>query len=136
MPVRPATARADDQAAAVAPRPAGSDSPGAPAAATAVPGTASPDAPASTSASTPDAGGKSFRAPGLDGVPALPGLAALGAPIYGRNHRLVGALSISETPEIVLSKRLEKLGYELTRAAADISREMGCSFSGSIRAAG
>ncbi len=66
----------------------------------------------------------------------IPGLAALGAPIYGRNHRLVGALSISETPEIVLSKRLEKLGYELTRAAADISREMGCSFSGSIRAAG
>ncbi len=65
----------------------------------------------------------------------IPGLAALGAPIYGRNHRLVGALSISETPEIVLSKRLEKLGYELTRAAADISREMGCSFSGSIRAA-
>lgn len=57
----------------------------------------------------------------------IPGLAALGAPVYGRNRRLVGALSISETPEIVLGERLEKLGYELLRAAADISREMGYS---------
>ena len=57
----------------------------------------------------------------------IPGLAALGAPVFGRNHRLVGALSVSETPEIVLGKRMEKLGYELTRAAADISREMGFS---------
>ncbi|EQD57196.1 transcriptional regulator, IclR family, partial [mine drainage metagenome] len=57
----------------------------------------------------------------------IPGLAALGAPVFGRNRRLVGALSVSETPEIVLGKRMEKLGYELLRAAADISREMGFS---------
>ena len=57
----------------------------------------------------------------------IPGLAALGAPVFGRNRRLVGALSISETPEIVLGTRLEKLGYELMRAAADVSREMGYS---------
>jgi DNA-binding IclR family transcriptional regulator len=55
----------------------------------------------------------------------IPGLAALGAPVFGRDGRLVGAISISETPEIVLGKRMEKLGYDLTRAAADISREMG-----------
>lgn len=58
----------------------------------------------------------------------IPGLAALGAAVFGRDRRLVGALSISETPETVLGKRLEKLGYELMRAAADISREMGYSF--------
>ena len=57
----------------------------------------------------------------------IPGLAALGAAIFGRNRELVGAISISETPEIVLGKRMEKLGYELMRAAADISLEMGYS---------
>lgn len=57
----------------------------------------------------------------------IPGLAALGAPVFGRDRRLEGAISISETPEIVLGKRMEKLGYDLTRAAADISREMGYS---------
>ena len=55
----------------------------------------------------------------------IPGLAALGAPIFGRNRELVGAISISESPRIVLGKRLERLGYELGCAAADISREMG-----------
>lgn len=55
----------------------------------------------------------------------IPGLAALGAPVFGRGRELVGALSISETPRIVLGKRLERLGYELGCAAADISREMG-----------
>ncbi len=55
----------------------------------------------------------------------IPGLAALGAPIFGRNRELVGAISISETPRLVLGKRLERLGYELGCAAADISREMG-----------
>jgi DNA-binding IclR family transcriptional regulator len=53
----------------------------------------------------------------------IPGLAALGAPVFGRNRELVGAISISETPRIVLGKRLERLGYELGRAAADISRD-------------
>jgi len=57
----------------------------------------------------------------------IPGLAALGAPIFGRSRELIGAISISETPGVVLGKRMEKLGYELIRAAADISREMGYS---------
>ncbi len=55
----------------------------------------------------------------------IPGLAALGAPIFGVNHELVGAISISESPGIVLGKRMEELGYELMRTAASISREMG-----------
>ncbi|MCC7461767.1 MAG: IclR family transcriptional regulator [Gammaproteobacteria bacterium] len=55
----------------------------------------------------------------------IPGLAALGAPIFGRNRALAGAISISEAPRIVLGKRSERLGYELGCTAADISREMG-----------
>lgn len=55
----------------------------------------------------------------------IPGLAALGAPVFGRHREVVGAISISESPRIVLGKRLERLGYELGCAAADISREMG-----------
>jgi DNA-binding IclR family transcriptional regulator len=58
-----------------------------------------------------------------------PGLAALGAPIFGRNHELVGAISISESPGIVLGKRMEKLSNELMHAAAGISREMGYSIA-------
>ncbi len=57
----------------------------------------------------------------------IPGLAALGAPILGTHNRLVGAISISGAPSVVLGKRTEKLAYELVRAAASISREMGCS---------
>jgi DNA-binding IclR family transcriptional regulator len=55
----------------------------------------------------------------------IPGLAALGAPVFGRNRELVGAISISNSPRVVLGKRLERFGYELTCTAADISREMG-----------
>jgi DNA-binding IclR family transcriptional regulator len=57
----------------------------------------------------------------------IPGLAALGAPIFGRGREVVGAISISEAPRIVLGKRLERLSYELTCTAAEISREMGYS---------
>ncbi len=55
----------------------------------------------------------------------IPGLAALGAPVFGRNRELVGAISVSESPRIVLGKRLERFGDELRRTASDISREMG-----------
>jgi DNA-binding IclR family transcriptional regulator len=57
----------------------------------------------------------------------IPGLAALGAPVFGRNRTLMGAMSLSETPVKVLGKRLDRLSYELVRTAADISREMGYS---------
>jgi len=59
----------------------------------------------------------------------VPGLMALGAPIHGPNRRLVGAISISGSPHIVEGKRLEHFAYELTRTAADISREMGYNFT-------
>jgi DNA-binding IclR family transcriptional regulator len=55
----------------------------------------------------------------------IPGLAALGAPIFGRSRELVGAISISAAPRVVLGKRLERFSDELTRTASDISREMG-----------
>ena len=55
----------------------------------------------------------------------IPGLAALGAPIFGRGRELVGAISISAAPRVVLGKRLERFSDELTRTASDISREMG-----------
>jgi len=55
----------------------------------------------------------------------IPGLAALGAPIFGRGRELVGAISVAESPSVLLGRRLERFGYELTCTAADISREMG-----------
>jgi DNA-binding IclR family transcriptional regulator len=57
----------------------------------------------------------------------IAGLAAMGAPIFGRNRDLVGAISISESPGLVLGKGAENLSYDLTRTAANISREMGYS---------
>lgn len=59
----------------------------------------------------------------------IPGLVALGAPIYGPNRRLVGATSISGSPDIIEGERLEQFAYELTRTAANISREMGYNFT-------
>jgi DNA-binding IclR family transcriptional regulator len=61
----------------------------------------------------------------ISGEEMIPGLAALGAPVFSRGRALVGALSISESPRIVMGKRLERLSYELVCTAADISREMG-----------
>ena len=57
----------------------------------------------------------------------IPGLAALGAPIFGSDGDVVGAFSISGTPGEVLGKRVEKLTHELVRTAATMSREMGYS---------
>ena len=56
-----------------------------------------------------------------------PGQSALAAPIFGRNRELAGAISLSEALGVALGEQTEKLGYELMRAAADISREMGYS---------
>ena len=55
----------------------------------------------------------------------IPGVAALGAPVFGRRQELAGAISISGSPHAVLGDRLEKLADELVRTAAEISREMG-----------
>ena len=55
----------------------------------------------------------------------IPGVAALGAPIFGRKKGLAGAVSISGSPAAVLGAHLEKLADELMYTAAEISREMG-----------
>jgi DNA-binding IclR family transcriptional regulator len=55
----------------------------------------------------------------------VPGAAVIGAPVFGRNKKLVGAISLNQTPKFMLGERLEALAAELLRAAAEISREMG-----------
>ncbi len=55
----------------------------------------------------------------------IPGLVALGAPIFGRNRRLAGAVSLSATPAITEDKQTERLADDLLCTAAEISREMG-----------
>jgi DNA-binding IclR family transcriptional regulator len=55
----------------------------------------------------------------------ISGLAALGAPIFGRGQELAGAISVAGSPEIVLGERTEKLADALVRTASEISREMG-----------
>jgi DNA-binding IclR family transcriptional regulator len=55
----------------------------------------------------------------------IPGIAALGAPIFGRKKGLAGAISISGPPSALLGKQMGKLADELMYTAAEISREMG-----------
>lgn len=59
----------------------------------------------------------------------IPGLVALGAPVHGPNRRLVGAISLSGLPRSVPDEQLEHAAYELTRTAAEVSREMGYKFA-------
>jgi DNA-binding IclR family transcriptional regulator len=55
----------------------------------------------------------------------IPGVVALGAPVYGRTKKVAGAISISGSPAVLLGRQLGKLSGELLRTAAEISREMG-----------
>jgi DNA-binding IclR family transcriptional regulator len=55
----------------------------------------------------------------------IPGLAALGAPIFGKTKRLVGAISISYSPASITKKNLDKLADDLLGTAAEISQKMG-----------
>jgi DNA-binding IclR family transcriptional regulator len=61
----------------------------------------------------------------ISGEEMIPGLTALGAPVFGRTRRVVGAISISDAPTVLGGKRTGKVAGELLRAAAEISREMG-----------
>jgi IclR family KDG regulon transcriptional repressor len=61
----------------------------------------------------------------ISGEEMIPGLTALGAPIFGRTRRVVGAISISDAPAALEGKQAGKAAGELLRAAAEISREMG-----------
>ncbi len=57
----------------------------------------------------------------------IPGLAALGAPIFGKKRQLEGAVGISnmDTPERYAGWRMEKLADDLLRTASLISQDMG-----------
>ena len=55
----------------------------------------------------------------------IPGLAALGAPIFGKTKQLVGAISISYSPASFSKKNLDKLADDLLGTAAEISQKMG-----------
>lgn len=56
----------------------------------------------------------------------IPGLIALGAPVYGKGKRLAGAISVGGAPASVTPKQIVKFGEELLRAASDASQAMGC----------
>lgn len=56
----------------------------------------------------------------------IPGLVALGAPVYGRGKKLAGAISIGGAPSTITDEQVEQLGGELLRAASEISQAMGC----------
>jgi DNA-binding IclR family transcriptional regulator len=58
----------------------------------------------------------------------IPGVAALGAPVFGRDRRLEGSISISGSPKAVLGAETEKLAGELLSAASEITQEMGFYF--------
>jgi DNA-binding IclR family transcriptional regulator len=55
----------------------------------------------------------------------IPGIAALGAPVFDRKHALAGAISISNAPEIILGERMPQLAHELLCTASEVAREMG-----------
>ncbi|MBE0596437.1 MAG: IclR family transcriptional regulator [Desulfuromonadales bacterium] len=55
----------------------------------------------------------------------IPGVTALGAPIFGRRRQLVGSISLSAPPAVMAGATLDTLADELLRTAAAISQEMG-----------
>jgi DNA-binding IclR family transcriptional regulator len=55
----------------------------------------------------------------------IPGVAALGAPIFTRGKMLAGAISLSGSPRAVLGLHMERLAGELLYTAYEISQEMG-----------
>jgi len=55
----------------------------------------------------------------------IPGLVALGAPVYGRGRKLAGAISIGGAPASN-EAQIAWLGEELLRTASEISWAMGC----------
>jgi len=55
----------------------------------------------------------------------IPGVAALGAPIFGATRKVVAAISIAGSPSALAEGERESVASELLRSAAEISREMG-----------
>jgi DNA-binding IclR family transcriptional regulator len=55
----------------------------------------------------------------------IPGVIAMGAPVFGKERRLVAAISLSGPPKLVAGRKLEEAATELMNTAAQISQEMG-----------
>lgn len=55
----------------------------------------------------------------------IPGVFALGAPVFGRSRRVVGGISLSDAPAHLLKKNKESLANDLVHTAAEVSRMMG-----------
>ena len=68
-----------------------------------------------------------FRGYSTDREEAIKGMGCLGAPIWGRDDKLAGAISLSGQARRILGERMEDLAGEILRTAAEISHYMGFS---------
>lgn len=55
----------------------------------------------------------------------IPGVAALGTPVFSGKRRLAGAISVSHSSKVLLGKRCEEFAQELLCTASEIARAMG-----------
>jgi DNA-binding IclR family transcriptional regulator len=64
----------------------------------------------------------------LDREESLPGNICIGAPVFDGSLSVLGAVSLSGPPKVILpEERMEKLAKDLLRSAGTISRSMGYS---------
>lgn len=62
----------------------------------------------------------------MDDEEAVLGLTCLGSPVFDRQGNAIGSVSLSGSPEkFTQPKKVEKLGFEVIKAAAKVSRLMG-----------
>jgi DNA-binding IclR family transcriptional regulator len=55
----------------------------------------------------------------------IPGVAALGTPVFSDKRRLAGAISVSHSSKVLLAERCEEFAQELLCTASEIARAMG-----------
>ncbi len=55
----------------------------------------------------------------------IPGVAALGTPVFSSKRRLAGAISVSHSSKVLLAERCEEFAQELLCTASEIARAMG-----------
>jgi DNA-binding IclR family transcriptional regulator len=55
----------------------------------------------------------------------IPGVAAMGTPVFSGKRRLAGAISVSHSSKVLLGERCEAFAQELLCTASEIARAMG-----------
>lgn len=55
----------------------------------------------------------------------IPGVAALGTPVFSRKRHLAGAISVSHSSKVLLGDRCKAFAQELLSTASEIARAMG-----------